>query len=124
MINPDRVSDIFEECFISRGEVDGEVHVDSMAGIVSFKNNKVELHKQEIENMLCELPIEFRKTSGGGWSLLNGCIDKDGCQWTGFQSTVLQLFTLGMAIGKVNYLTPRDMWVLLPGKVPYFVIDM
>jgi hypothetical protein len=62
MIDQERVSDIFEECFISRGTIDGKVHVDSMGGFVSFENDKIELHKQEIENMLCELPIEFRRT--------------------------------------------------------------
>ena len=29
------------------------------------------------------------------------------------------LVTLGIAIGKVKYIIPEEMWVFLPGSVPY-----
>ena len=33
-----------------------------------------------------------------------------------------ELFCLGIAIGRVECLIPREMWKILPGGVPYYVI--
>ena len=33
-----------------------------------------------------------------------------------------RLMMLGMAIGKVKYLLPRNLWFILPGGVPYYCI--
>jgi hypothetical protein len=35
---------------------------------------------------------------------------------------VEQLVQLGIAVGKIRYLLPRDMWDALPGGMPYFVV--
>ena len=58
---------------------------------------------------------------GGGWSFLQACVDKNGNHW-GEHSNMEELFCLGIAIGKVESLLPRDMWKVLPGGVPYYVI--
>lgn len=59
----------------------------------------------------------------GGWSFLNACNDKNGCQWTDFQQRMEQLFQLGIAIGKVECQLPRFVWPALPGGVPYDIVN-
>jgi hypothetical protein len=35
-----------------------------------------------------------------------------------------QLFTLGIAIEKVSFQLPREMWNVLPGGMPYLVVKI
>ena len=86
-----------------------------------FNVDKLATHKQEIIDLLNELPDSFKEGSGGGWSFLQACVDKNGNHW-GEHSNMEELFCLGIAIGKVESLLPRDMWKVLPGGVPYYVI--
>ncbi len=94
-------------------------------GVVSkfaFRKNNLEAHREDVASLLRCLPDEFHKDKGGGWSFLNGCMDKDGVQW-GEQRDVDTLICLGLALGLVSFPMPRDMWSVLPGGVPYFVVD-
>ena len=86
-----------------------------------FNVDKLATHKQEIIDLLNELPDSFKEKSGGGCSFLQACVDKNGNQW-GEHHSMEELFCLGIAIGKVENLLPRDMWEMLPGGVPYYVI--
>jgi hypothetical protein len=78
----------------------------------------------EIRAMLAELPDQYRKSGGGGWSFLNACDDRHGTQWTGFHRTMEHLFMLGLAIGAVTLLMPRELWDALPGGMPYYMVDV
>ncbi len=73
--------------------------------------------------MLDELPDSFKKSGGGGMSFQNACVDKQGNQWTDFHQRMEQLFQLGIGIGKVELLMPREMWAMLPGGMPYYAIN-
>jgi len=66
--------------------------------------------------------VEFSR--GGGWSFLNLCSTKDEKQWTGLHERMEQLICLGMAIGKVSYCCPREMWPSLLGGMPYVRIKV
>lgn len=96
--------------------------VEGVVRTFVFNPDKLNKNKQKIIDMLMQLPHQFRKSQGGGWSFLNGCIDEDGNQW-GEQSTVEALMCLGIAIDKVKYCLPREAWKICYGGVPYFVID-
>jgi len=87
-----------------------------------FNPEKLNKNKQKIIDMLMQLPHQFRKSEGGGWTFLNGCMDENDNQW-GEQATVEALICLGIAIDKVKYCLPREAWKICPGGVPYFVID-
>jgi hypothetical protein len=50
------------------------------------------------------------------------CQDKEDHQWTDFHQTMDELVCLGTAIGKLEYLMPREMWNVLPGGMPYIVV--
>ena len=60
--------------------------------------------------MLAQLPAEFGERAGGGWSFLNSCQRMDGTLWTGLHSIMEALLVLGLAIGLVEWLLPREHW--------------
>jgi len=120
-LTSENVETIFMDSLCETKESDGVI-IEGIVASYKFDNNKVESYKNDIESMLAELPTEFRKDVGGGWSFMNACNDKDGNQWTDFHQRMEQLFCLGMAIGKVECQLPREMWESLPGGMPYYTI--
>ena len=124
VLDPQRVEAIFFNCLFKDNEdTSNRVVAEGIVNTVGFNPERVERHKAEIAALLDELPDQFMKSSGGGWSFLNACNDKHGNQWTGNQQRMEQLFQLGIAIGKVEYQLPRDVWSELPGGMPYLVIN-
>jgi hypothetical protein len=124
MLESKRVEDVFMDCLFEDGEdTSNHILVEGITSKVGFNPNKINLYNDEITKMLMELPKEFHSNSGGGMSFLNACNDKNGRQWTDFHQRMEQLFQLGLAIGKVKCLMPRDMWKVLPGGMPYYVIE-
>ncbi len=123
ILSPESVKKIFMDCLFRDGKDTGRhVGAEGITTNVRFHSKRLERHRKEIEAMLDELPDEFKKSGGGGWSFLNACNDKRGVQWTGLHLRMEQLFQLGIGIGKVHSLMPRAMWSALPGGVPYYVI--
>lgn len=118
-----QVNHIFMDCLFKEGE-DTEHHIltEGIIHTVGFQPERLEQHRQEIHDMLAELPDEFKVATGGGYSFLNACLDRYGNQWADEHRTVEQLVLLGLAIGEVEYLLPRPMWGMMPGGVPYFVV--
>jgi hypothetical protein len=127
-LNPENVTNTMKYCLFKEDEIhDGKAPSDAV--IVDGIMRRYGLHpvrlgekRDDIKSMLSYLPGQFKASSGGGWSFLNACEDRNGEMWTGSQTTVADLFALGMAIGAVEYLMPREMWCILPGGVPYLVV--
>lgn len=120
-----QVETIFSACLYKKEEDVGEPFVvDGIMAKVSFNRERVEAYKMEIAEMLLELPAVFHKSTGGGMSFLSACVDRHGEQWTGEHVVVGKLFDLGLATGNVEYCLPRHAWGMLPGGVPYYVIDV
>ena len=89
-----------------------------------FNKTRIEEKAPEIRAMLAELPEGFMKGSeAGGHSFLQACMDRHGRHW-GEHPTMDELFCLGRAINAVEWLMPREMWKILPGGMPYLVIDI
>jgi hypothetical protein len=106
--------------------VDGKPVVEPVVveGIMSkfgFHPERLEAERENVRGMLAELPEQF--ISGGGWSFMSACMDKDGRQW-GEQRDVELLMCLGLALGMVSYTFPRKLSPALPGGVPYFTVDL
>ena len=123
VLNAEQVNAVFTDCLFQDGE-DTSKHVkaEGIVRNVGFHPARLESHKTEIVAMLDELPEQFQEKSGGGWSFLNACNDKHGNQWTGLHQTMEQLFQLGIGIGKVKSALPRELWSLLPGAMPYYIV--
>jgi len=123
ILTPEKVENIFMDCFFKENEnKENPIIVEGITGKFGFHPQRIENNKKEIYKLLMELPEKFRKNVGGGWSFLNACIDKNGSQWTGEHKIMEQLFCLGIAIGAAEWLTPRSMWDVFPGAMPYCAI--
>jgi hypothetical protein len=124
-LNAAHVHEVFEAC-LAHGEVSHPTcTVQGIAHTANFAMKELAARKNEIAGMLAQLPNEFMAHDdggGGGWSFLNACNDRDGLQWTGFHLVMEQLVLLGLAIGRVQWCLPREMWSVLPGEMPYFVV--
>jgi len=122
-LTSENVQNIFFASLYKTGEdTTGHLKIEGIRGPIGFHPERVKEHAKDIEEMLLQLPNEFMKFGGGGYTFLNGCMTADGEQW-GEQSNVDELICLGMAIGKCSFLMPREMWGVLPGGMPYFVVD-
>ena len=119
-----KVNEVLYECFYKPEEIqdgkkpEGCVMVKGIITNFGFHPKRLKEHEQQIAEMLEELPEIFKQ----GWSFLEMCYDKNGNQWTDMQRTMEALVALGIAIGKIEYLFPRELWSALPGGVPYIII--
>jgi len=109
-LTSENVERIFMDCLFKEGEdTSNYIPAEGITTNVGFHPERIESHREEIVSMLSELPEPFMEKSGGGWTFLNACNDKNGKQWTSFRQRMEQLFQLGIGIEKVAYLMPRDM---------------
>lgn len=116
------VTDLFKACLFLDGEpTDNAIIARGIINSAGFHPERLAQHRQLIDDLLDQLPEQFREEDGGGWSFLNACVDRNGTQW-GEHQNVEQLFLLGMASGRVECLTPRDRWHVYPGGMPYYMI--
>jgi hypothetical protein len=124
MINANRVTEIFMACLFAEGEdTTNHVPAEGIVNSVGFHPTRLETHAEEVKSMLDELPTAFHKSGGGGWSFLQACNDRNDEQWTGTHQVMEQLFQLGIGIKCVTLLAPREMWSMLPGGMPYYIVD-
>ncbi len=128
MINSTRITEIMKDCLMKEDEIDGdsvkngiphEIITGAMGGF-AFQTDRISEYKAEINEFLLQLPEQFMKSIGGGWSFLNACIDKDGHQW-GEQMNVNELMVLGAA-AKLVSISSKSMWSMFPGGMPYFTV--
>jgi len=98
------------------------VIVEGLVRTFALHKGRLESHRTEVTNMLLNLPSPFMKSSGGGFTFLNMPSDKKGNLW-GEQITAEFLLILGIGLGLAEYCAPRSMWSILPGGVPYIVVN-
>lgn len=87
-----------------------------------FDNEHLARVKQDVDDMLDQLPDPFHYNRGAGMSFLNANIDRKFRHW-GEHRDMERLFALGIAIGRVGVCAPRDLWPDLPGGMPYYVVN-
>lgn len=122
-LDSSRVESIFRDCLFRDGEdTSKHVRAEGITCSVGLHPERLQSHRNEIIGMLEELPNNFHERTGGGWSFLNACQDRNGRQWTGLHLRMEQLFQLGIAVGRVKCLLPRQLWSFLPGGMPYYVV--
>jgi hypothetical protein len=111
MINVERLEIIFAACLSDTDDllIEGIVETFSLSGA------KVAEYAAEIGDMVNKLPREFAE----GWSFQNMCMTKSGTQWADKQQSAEQLMVLGQAVGRIEIMTPRKVWHVLPGGVPF-----
>lgn len=97
------------------------ITVDGLVRKFGFHPGRVKEADAEIRALLKELPDNFMKEKGGGWSFVNACFDRENRQWTGDQRVVEALVCLGIAAGAASWQL-KDIAKSLPGGVPYFEV--
>jgi hypothetical protein len=85
--------------------------------------DKLEKDRMVVKQWLTQLPTEFLKEGGGGWSFLQLCQLSSGEQW-GEQMDGDALFVLASALGLAKFLMPRTFWAAMPGGVPYMIFTL
>lgn len=123
-LTAEKVHNTFMSCLFNENEDTSNFKLcEGVLNKVGFNPEKLKESEQSIIEMLDCLPDSFKKAGGGGMSFLNMCDDKDDVQWTDFHQTMDELVCLGLAIEKLSYLMPREYWKILPGGMPYLLID-
>lgn len=127
-LDPNRVEEVFVDCLFKTDEElknaseDNTILVDGIMTNAGFFKLRVESHREEIIQMLNQLPDQFKQSKGGGWTFLNACEDKHGTLWTGDHQIVELLVLMGIAIDKVKFCFDKEFWEILPGSVPYIQV--
>src|SRR6185369_14392689 len=90
LIDQIAVDHVFHDCLYQPEEVsvdkkspEDAVIVQGVMHTFGFHPQRLESHRAEVKGWLDDLPVKFRASSGGGWSFLNLCEDRNGTQWTG-----------------------------------------
>lgn len=123
-LTSENVRSVFMSLLFKTGE-DTSMHVIGEGALLKagFHPDRLKEREKDIEDMLLQLPEQFMKSGGGGWSFLNACEDKNGVQWAGLHASIDELLAMGIACKKASYLMPRDAWDIFPGGMPYFVVN-
>ena len=112
-------SNAFMDCLLEEGEdTTNHVKVEGLTSMFGLHPQRLEEKRELVTALLAELPAEFKE----GWSFLNLCTTKDGEQWTDMHLVCEQLVVMAIGLGLMEYCMPREMWVILPGGVPYLMI--
>ncbi len=123
-LTAEKVHETFMNCLFNDGESTENHKIgEGVMMKVGFHPGRLKEAEPIIAGLLEELPSEFKKSGGGGWSFLNMCNDKNGKQWADLHKTIDELVALGNATGKLEFQMPREMWTMFPGGMPYLVIN-
>jgi hypothetical protein len=89
-----------------------------------FNPAKLQEHRATITDLVSQLPKEFHRDGGGGWTMLKACVRQDGVQWSDTQTAPDILACLAIAAGAAQWALPRELfdWNRLPGAMPYLII--
>lgn len=123
------VGGIFRACLFTDLEVSiaggKPVHVvgPGITSTVGFHPERLQAYTAHIAQTLRRMNHQFFQDSGGGWSFLNLCLDKDFHQW-GEHINCEQLCQLAIASGMGSWCMPRELWSDLPGGMPYVVFTI
>lgn len=84
---------------------------------------KLEEHRQDISDMLSQLPKTFFP-AGGGQSFTEACFRDDGVRWTESRVRREVLLSMGVALNMVQIMLPRSMCAFCPEDDPYILVDI
>lgn len=137
-LSPENVARIVTLCVLrpadreamALGEEVKTVLSQSVTHLYEFHEARLREHEPEIRAMCDRFDPKFKETGGrGAWYGFANCLvypetyeeSKTSLTWgpslhTGY------LVALGIAVGKIKWLSPPETWKELPGGLPYFVV--
>lgn len=123
-LTTENVERVFKDCLFKDEEIkDGTPEYVAVKGIMhqfGFHPERLESHREDVRQLLSQLPESFLESKGGGHSFINACVTQDGTQW-GEHMNMEQLFVLGVGLElargfELPGMSDADM------PVPYFVV--
>jgi hypothetical protein len=122
------VTDLLAHCLYTDAEADnGEVEetliIEGILHDYGLHPGRVDENRENIAELLRELPDNFFIGGGGGWTFLNLCMDKHGNHWSE-HPTMEVLCVLAIAAGLGKWVGPKKMWRMFPGGMPYIQFDL
>ena len=122
-LTPENVQHVLTTCLyvrpMSKAILEHEpLIVEGYVHRFEFDRHMLNKERKHIEEMLAELPEEFKR----GNSFMEMYHKRNGEQWTGVMKPMEDLMALGIAVGKISYMQPRDIWWSLPGGMPNLII--
>lgn len=122
-LNTSNVNQVFLKVLFTEQETpENAIKVSGIVNNFGFHPERILEQKENIRGLLMQLPNEFMASGGGGYSFLQACVTSEGQQW-GEHRDMEQLFALGLACGLVDELLPIEMRQLLPGGMPYYIVN-
>lgn len=128
LIDANELDGMFRNCLYLDDEIadpgkppEGAVIVQGITANFGFHPGRLETTREKVRGWLDALPDAFKQSSGGGYSFLGACDDREGNQW-GEHTNMEQLFCLGIGLKLAEYCAPREVWSILPGGMPYIVV--
>ncbi len=124
-----KLEEILTNCLYKSEEIkDGKtpenaVLVEGIMANFGFEPNRLESHRQEIIDILKQMPMEFHIGTGDGDSFLNLCNTEDGVQW-GEHRNMEQLVVLAIGLKLGRYCFPKGMWKDLAVGMPYIAFNI
>lgn len=127
-LTSENVKAVLSDCFytddeVAEGAVENSLVIESLTMKIGLHPGRVDQHREEIKSMLEDVREKFFLNSGGGGSFLELCETKDGVQW-GQHRDMESLCVLAIAASLGQWCAPQEMWMLLPGGMPYIVFDL
>jgi hypothetical protein len=117
ILTADRVNHVFQDCLFKDNEDESmRVLADIGPRTVSFHLDRLNGHRQEIHDMLDQLPDQFMFSKGGGFSILMAGLDKHNEVWSELnQEVVHRLILLAVASEEGEYIPTVEM---IPAPLP------
>jgi hypothetical protein len=116
-----KVHEVMRRCLATEAS-ESTLDVQGIQSTYRFDLNALEHDRETVNDMLAELPHQFKVSGGGGASALELCYTRDGSQWADEQRSTDELISLGLALGIASFPLSRDLWVALPGSMPYVTV--
>lgn len=113
------VQEAFQDCLFKDGEdTSNHIKVEGIVQNFGFHPQRLEDKRELITAILAELLPVYKE----GYTFLNICETKNGELWSGSHETCELLVVLAIGLGLMEYCFPREMWFVLPGRMPYVII--
>ena len=111
---------LFDDAEVAHGR--HKTHGKEVRGVIVrfiLHEEVLETHRADVASMLLELPEVFEK----GMSFLAACNTREGVVW-GDHRHMEALFVLAIGLGLASYPLPPEHWDMLPGGMPYVIVNM
>lgn len=116
-----------DSVFLDEEVVDGipedAIIVEGVLNSYAFHPERLETHRQELQEMIGDLDDSFLVKKGGGWTFLNLCMTKDDVQWTGLHLVQERFLVLCVGLKMARFILPKELWAHFPGGMPYVAFD-